>query len=332
MLSGKKILITGGTGSFGRFILKRILKLDVEEIRVFSRDEKKQYDMRLEFAAAKNLKFFIGDVRDFEALRHACEGVDIIYQAAALKQVPNCEYFPMEAIKTNIMGAQNVVQAALETKADIVVAVSTDKAVKPVNVMGMTKALQERILIQANYAPANDHTRFVCVRYGNVAHSRGSVIPYFKKLLLQGKTIPITDPEMTRFLLTLDDAIDLVLYATEHGEGGEVFVKKAPSAHITTLAEILAEKYAPKGYETKVIGIFPGEKIHEILISEEEMVRSEEREEYFVVYPPQRHTRLTGSHKEYCSRDHVADKEDIRTLLEKSERLLQQDSYEEGYF
>lgn len=332
MTSEKTILITGGTGSFGRFILKRLLLHTTKEIRIFSRDEKKQYDMRIEFAHVRNVSFIVGDIRDYAAVREAISGVDIIYQAAALKQVPNCEQFPMEAINTNILGVHNVIQAALEEGVEIVVAVSTDKAVKPVNVMGMTKALQEKLITRANFSPKNKGTRFVCVRYGNVMHSRGSVIPYFKKLLCEGESVPITHPEMTRFILTLDDAIDLVLYASEHCQGGDIFVKKAPSTRIITLAEILAEKYSPNGLQTHITGVRTGEKIHEILISEEEMVRTADMGDYFIVFSPQQYTPPVEGLEEYSSREHIADKESIRVLLERSEKLIDQDRFSQGYF
>jgi UDP-N-acetylglucosamine 4,6-dehydratase len=332
MLRGKRILITGGTGSFGHFMVRRILPHEPAEIRIFSRDEKKQFDMRHEFAAYPSVTFIVGDVRDVHQLRQACGGIDIVFHAAALKQVPNCELFPMEAVKTNVLGAENLITVAIENNVERVVAVSTDKAVKPVNVMGMTKALQERLIINANQSPRNHGTRFCCVRYGNVMGSRGSVIPLFKRQLRDGKPLTVTRPEMTRFMLTFGDAADLVLYAMEHTEGGELFVKKAPSAYIVTVAEALIELAGAQNREIRFIGQFAGEKIHEILISEEEATRCQDHTDYFVVSPwsaqPVEHAALA----EYCSRDHLVGHDVIRELLLRSDREMQEMQYSEGYF
>lgn len=283
-LKDKIILVTGGTGSFGNYIVNRLLQYEVKEIRIFSRDEKKQYDMKINYKNNSKLKFYIGDIRDYARLDAATEGVHIVYQAAALKHVAVCEQSPYEAVKTNIIGVENVIRAALHHSVKKVICVSTDKAVKPVNVMGMTKAIQERLMLSANLASNNKGTIFCVVRYGNVLLSRGSVVPYFRRLLSHNETLTITHEGMTRFLLTLDDAIDLVMFATEHGTGGETFVKKAPAALIVDIARILIED-AGKNETYKVIGKFPGEKLHEILITEEELDRTEDKGNYFTVHP-----------------------------------------------
>jgi UDP-glucose 4-epimerase len=311
---------------------RRILPLEPAEVRIFSRDEKKQFDMRHEFAAHPNVTFIVGDVRDEHELHHVCSRIDIVFHAAALKQVPNCELFPMEAIRTNVIGAQNLINAAIDAHVERVVAVSTDKAVKPVNVMGMTKALQERLIVNANRAPHNRGTRFCCVRYGNVMHSRGSVIPLFKRQLRDGKLLTVTHPEMSRFMLTFGDAADLVLYAMEQMQGGELFVKKAPSARIVNLAEVLIELAHVGEREIKIIGQFAGEKIHEILISEEEGTRCQDHDDYFVVAPWSPQPVQQQPFTEYCSRDYLVGHDAIRDLLIRSEREMQEMQYLEGYF
>jgi len=283
-LQGKRILVTGGTGSFGNFIVHRLLNCGAKEVRVFSRDEKKQYDMRVHYAGRDDLSFVIGDLRNPYSVNEAMHGIDVVFQAAALKQVPTCEQFPMEAVLTNVLGVQNAVDAALDHKVETFVAVSTDKAVKPVNVMGMTKALQERMVLRGNLSRKNSGTKFACVRYGNVLRSRGSVVPFFRRQLSQGKRIKITDVRMTRFLLTLNQAIDLVLYAAEHTHGGEIFVRKAPAARIVDMAAVIAAEFNIP-FEYDLIGILPGEKFDEILISEEELERTADRGEYFSVQP-----------------------------------------------
>lgn len=332
MIQRKKILITGGTGSFGHFMARQILSQEPAELRIFSRDEKKQFDMRHEFADHPCVTFVVGDVRDIAQLRQACGGIDIIFQAAALKQVPNCELFPMEAVKTNVLGVQNVIDAAITCGVERVVAVSTDKAVKPVNVMGMTKALQERLIISANRALNNQGTKFCCVRYGNVMNSRGSVIPLFRRKLRDGKPLTVTNAEMTRFMLTFTDAARLVLYAMENMQGGELFVKKAPSASIVNVAEVMADMYGNGKHEIKLIGQFAGEKIHEILVSEEEMTRCRDCGDYFVISPwsPQPTKMDAGS--EYCSRDHIVNSEKIQDLLRSSENEMKELQYGDGYF
>jgi UDP-glucose 4-epimerase len=281
MFKEKVILITGGTGSFGNQILKHLLKENPSEIRIFSRDEKKQFDMKQKYYDER-IKFLIGDVRDFNRVLEVTKGVDIVFHAAALKQVPNCEFNPMETVKTNIIGADNVRRASIIDGVQVVVSISTDKAVKPVNVMGMTKAIQERIMINSN----SSGSRFIVVRYGNVIGSRGSVIPFFKERIEKREYLPITDLKMTRFLLTLDEAISLVFKAALKGKGGEVFVKKMPAAKVIDVAKVMAKALTGKDdYPIKEVGIRPGEKIHEVLVSEEEMKRAVETETHYIIYP-----------------------------------------------
>jgi len=317
--SQKSVLVSGGTGSFGNFIVRRLLDLGAKEVRVLSRDEKKQHDMRVYYRGRTNLTFVIGDVRNRERLDEAMSGIDIMFHAAALKQVPACENFPNEAIHTNVIGAQNVVDAALRNKLEAFVMVSTDKAVKPVNVMGMTKALQERIVLKGNQSRLNHGTRFACVRYGNVLRSRGSVIPLFRRLLATGKRLSITDERMTRFLLTLNDAIDLVLYAAEHQQGGEIFVRKAPSALITDLAAIISEE-AGKPLEYDIIGLLPGEKLNEIMLTEEELVRTEDQGDYYKIHPWWSKVNFDHLKAEYSSYDSLVDKERIKQLMLRADK------------
>ncbi len=282
LLKGKRVLVTGGTGSFGNTIINSLLKMDPEKIVIFSRDENKQYHMknRLEEHESR-LKFIIGDVRDIEKLKQSFKGIDVIYHAAAYKHVPGYESFPMEAVKTNLLGAYNVKMAAIENDVKKVVTISTDKAVKPVNVMGMTKALQERVM----FDDTDSTTDFICVRYGNVLSSRGSVIPFFKERIKNKKFLPITHSDMTRFLLSLEQAIGLVFYATKYGKNGQLFVKKMPACKITDLAKVMGEILANNpNYPTKIVGIRPGEKIHELLVSEEEMRRAKETEDYYIIH------------------------------------------------
>ncbi len=288
----KRILITGGTGSFGHHIVRRLLKYEPAEIRIFSRDENKQFHMSHELEVEEsyprkgNISFVIGDVRDKSSVLKAMEGIDLVYHAAALKQVPSCEYFVWEAIQTNIIGAKNVIEAAVEMKVKKVIAISTDKAVKPVNAMGMTKALQEKLITSANYFNQNGETVFACVRYGNVVASRGSVIPLFKKQIEAGGPVTITTPDMTRFILTLNQAINLVFKATQLSVGGEIFVLKVPAVKITELAKVMIENLSPdKKIEIKEIGIRPGEKIHEVLVSETEAFRTVEEDDFYIILP-----------------------------------------------
>lgn len=317
--SEKRVLVTGGTGSFGNFVVRRLLTAGVREVRVLSRDEKKQYDMRVFYRGRPDLTLMIGDVRDPRVVDEAMQGIDVVFHAAALKQVPACEHHPQEAIKTNVLGAENLVAAALRHAVECFVMISTDKAVKPVNVMGMTKALQERTVLHGNLSRANKGTRLCCVRYGNVLRSRGSVVPFFRRQLALGQTMTITDERMTRFLLTLNEAIDLVLYAAEHTEGGEIFVRKAQAAKVTDIACVLAEE-AGKACDYKVIGILPGEKLHEILVSEEELVRVRDCGQYYKVMPWWGSARYDELAQEFASGDHVTGTTEIRRMIALADR------------
>ena len=319
-VKGKKILVTGGTGSFGLEIVNELRNYDPTMIRILSRDEKKQYDMQMTLNDER-LHFMIGDVRDYARSREAMRGMDIVYHAAALKQVPNCEYSPGEAVKTNIHGAENVRRAAIEESVSTVVAISTDKAVKPVNVMGMSKAIQERIMLQPT--PIDIPTRFVCVRYGNVLGSRGSVVPLFHRMISDGDVLPITHPDMTRFQLTLNQSVQLVFWATANGESGDLWVRKMPSAKITDIGRVLAEGITGnKTYPQKIVGARPGEKMHEVLVSEEEMWRATEMDEYFLVPSwAKSHRRdkgpKEGAFEEYASNGvRMMTDDELRALLD----------------
>ena len=292
IFTGKTLMITGGTGSFGNAVLNRFLKTDIAEIRIFSRDEKKQDDMRHEYQAkmpevAHKIKFFIGDVRNLQSCKNAMPGVDYIFHAAALKQVPSCEFFPMEAVKTNVIGTDNVLTAAIEAGVKAVICLSTDKAAYPINAMGISKAMMEKVAIaQGRALGTNAQTTICCTRYGNVMASRGSVIPLWVEQMMSGKAITITDPDMTRFMMTLDDAVDLVIYAFMHGENGDLFVQKAPAATLSVLAQALKETYAqidPKYLDTevKVIGTRHGEKLFETLVTREEMAKAIDMGDYY---------------------------------------------------
>lgn len=287
MFKNKTLLITGGTGSFGNAVLKRFLDSDIKEIRIFSRDEKKQDDMRKHYANDK-LKFYIGDVRDYQSVLNATRGVDYIYHAAALKQVPSCEFYPLEAVKTNVLGTENVLEAAIQNEIKRVVCLSTDKAVYPINAMGISKAMMEKVIVAKSRNVDPEKTIICCTRYGNVMASRGSVIPLFIKQILNNKPITITDPNMTRFMMTLEDAVDLVLYAFEHGTNGDIFVQKAPAATIETLANSLIEMLNKPEVSINVIGMRHGEKNHESLLSREEMAVAEDLGGYFRVSPDMR--------------------------------------------
>jgi UDP-N-acetylglucosamine 4,6-dehydratase len=278
-----KLLITGGTGSFGNAVLRRFLRSDLEEIRIFSRDEKKQDDMRKRYASDK-LKFYIGDVRDYTSVLNATRGVDYIYHAAALKQVPSCEFHPIQAVKTNVLGTENVLEAAISTGVQRVVCLSTDKAVYPINAMGISKAMMEKVMV-ASSRNAGPNTVICGTRYGNVMASRGSVIPLFVEQLLAGKPLTITDPAMTRFMMTLDDAVELVLYAFEHGDNGDIFVQKAPAATIEVLAKALLDLLGKPQHPINVIGTRHGEKLFETLLSREEMACAQDRGDYYRVPP-----------------------------------------------
>ncbi|MCL5033333.1 MAG: polysaccharide biosynthesis protein [Thermotogae bacterium] len=280
MFKDKILLVTGGTGSFGNAVVNRFLKEDVKEIRIFSRDEKKQDDMR-NFYKDDRLKFYIGDVRDFNSIELTMRGVNYVFNAAALKQVPSCEFFPIEAVKTNILGAENVLNAAILNKVEKVVILSTDKAVYPINAMGMTKALMEKVMVAK--ARTNTNGTLLCgTRYGNVMASRGSVIPLFIDQIKHGQPLTVTNPNMTRFMMTLDDAINLVLYAFEHGNPGDIFVQKAPAGTIGDLAKAIKELFNANN-EVKIIGTRHGEKLYETLLTSEEMAVAQDLENYYCI-------------------------------------------------
>jgi UDP-glucose 4-epimerase len=282
MFANKVLLITGGTGSFGNAVLRRFIDSELNEIRIFSRDEKKQDDMRRKYRSEK-LKFYIGDVRDFQSVLNAVRGVDFIYHAAALKQVPSCEFYPLEAVKTNVIGTENVLEAAVQAGVQRVVCLSTDKAVYPINAMGISKAMMEKVIVAKS---RSSHSTVICAtRYGNVMASRGSVIPLFVNQIRTGQPITITDPAMTRFMMTLDNAVDLVLFAFAHGRPGEIFVQKAPAATIETLAKALTGLLGVPAHRINVIGTRHGEKLFEALLSREEVVAAEDLDDYYRVPP-----------------------------------------------
>ena len=287
MFDNKTLLITGGTGSFGNAVLRRFLQSDLNEIRILSRDEKKQDDMRKRYAHPK-VKFYIGDVRDLRSVAAAMRGVDYVFHAAALKQVPSCEFHPMEAVRTNVLGTENVLEAAIAAGVKRVVCLSTDKAVYPINAMGISKAMMEKVMVAASRNLEGTGTVICGTRYGNVMASRGSVIPLFVEQVLAGKPITITDPAMTRFMMTLADAVDLVLYAFEHGENGDIFVQKAPAATVEVLTQALLELMGKPNHTVNVIGTRHGEKLSEALLGREEMACAEDRGEYFRIPPDAR--------------------------------------------
>lgn len=282
----KVLLISGGTGSFGNAVLKRFLRTDIKEIRIFSRDEKKQDDMRHEYQAkfpdvAHKIKFFIGDVRDLESCRAAVPGTNFIFHAAALKQVPSCEFFPMQAVYTNVIGTDNMLTAAIEAKVQAVICLSTDKAAYPINAMGITKAIEEKVAIAKSRYSGD--TKICCTRYGNVMCSRGSVIPLWIDQIRNGNPITLTEPSMTRFIMSLDEAVDLVLFAFEHGENGDILVQKAPACTIGTQAEAVCELFGGKKEEIKVIGIRHGEKMYETLLTKEEAAKAVDMGDFYRV-------------------------------------------------
>jgi UDP-N-acetylglucosamine 4,6-dehydratase len=282
MFNNKTLLITGGTGSFGDAVLRRLIDSDSTEIRIFSRDEKKQDDMRQKYNSSK-LKFYIGDVRDINSVRSAMRGVDYVFHAAALKQVPSCEFHPLEAVKTNVLGTENVLESAISLKVKRVICLSTDKAVYPINAMGISKAMMEKVAIAKSRE--SDSTTICVTRYGNVMASRGSVIPLFINQILSGKEITVTDPLMTRFMMTLDDAVDLVLYAFEHGTPGDIFVQKAPAATMATLSAALIDLLGTSNHNISIIGTRHGEKLFETLLSREEMISALDLGKYFCIPP-----------------------------------------------
>lgn len=280
MFEDKVLLITGGTGSFGNAVLDRFLATDIKEIRIFSRDEKKQDDMRKKYNSDK-LKFYIGDVRDYNSILNATRGVDYIYHAAALKQVPSCEFHPMEAVKTNVLGTENVLEAAIQNEVKRIVCLSTDKAVYPINAMGISKAMMEKVIVAKSRNVDPKKTVISATRYGNVMASRGSVIPLFLRQVINGDPITITDPNMTRFMMTLNDAVDLVLHAFEHGENGDIFVQKAPAATIDVLVKALKEITSRPEHQVNIIGTRHGEKLYEALCSREEMFVAQDQGDYY---------------------------------------------------
>ena len=288
----KVLLVTGGTGSFGNAVVRRFITSDIKEIRIISRDEKKQDDMRHLFQIiypneVAKVKFYIGDVRDFDSIVDAFKGVDYVFHAAALKQVPSCEFFPLEAVKTNVLGSNNVISACLRHNVKKAIFLSTDKAAYPINAMGMSKAMMEKNVVARSRGLQEGETVLCLTRYGNVMASRGSVIPLFVDQIQEGKQLTITNPDMTRFMMTLEDAVDLVLYAFEHGKQGELFVQKAPAATIQTLAEaVLDLKKSNVGY--KIIGTRHGEKLYEVLVTKEEMLRAEDMGDYYRICPDSR--------------------------------------------
>ena len=281
MFKNKTLLITGGTGSFGNAVLNRFLKSDIRQIKIFSRDEKKQDDMRRLYKS-KKIKFFVGDVRDPLSIDGAMENTDYVFHAAALKQVPSCEFFPVEAVKTNIIGTENVLNSAIKNKIKKIICLSTDKAVYPINAMGISKAMMEKVFVAKSRNSGK--TKIIGTRYGNVMGSRGSVIPLFIEQIKAGKTITITDPKMTRFMMTLDEAVELVLYAFKNGNQGDLFVQKSPAATVSVLAKALVELYKSKS-RVKEIGIRHGEKMYETLVTKEEMIKAEDQEKYFKITP-----------------------------------------------
>ncbi|TAN12258.1 MAG: NAD-dependent epimerase/dehydratase family protein [Burkholderiaceae bacterium] len=282
MFENRVLLVTGGTGSFGNAVIRRFLKSDLREIRIFSRDEKKQDDMRKRYNNAK-LKFYIGDTRDLRSVAQAMRGVDYVFHAAALKQVPSCEFYPMQATRTNVLGTENVLEAAIEAGVKRVVCLSTDKAVYPINAMGISKALMEKVMVATSRNLEGTGTVICGTRYGNVMASRGSVIPLFVDQVFAGKPITVTDPAMTRFMMTLADAVDLVLYAFEHGNNGDIFVQKAPAATIDTLTKAILGLMKKPDHPVRVIGTRHGEKLYETLLGREEMARAEDTGNYFRV-------------------------------------------------
>lgn len=282
----KTLLITGGTGSFGNAVLRRFLDTDIKEIRIFSRDEKKQDDMRHEYQirypdVAHKIKFYIGDVRDLQSCKNVMPGVDYIFHAAALKQVPSCEFFPMEAVKTNVIGTDNILTAAIEAGVDSVICLSTDKAAYPINAMGITKAIEEKVAVAKSRYSGN--TKICCTRYGNVMCSRGSVIPLWIEQIRSGNPITLTEPTMTRFIMSLDEAVDLVLFAFEHGENGDILVQKAPACTIGTQAEAVCELFGGRKEDIKIIGIRHGEKMYETLLTNEECAKAVDMGDFYRV-------------------------------------------------
>ena len=325
MFKNKIILITGGTGSFGKAVLQYFLKSKVREIRIFSRDEKKQDDIRKKYNDSK-LKFYIGDVRDYNSINNAIKGCHYVFHAAALKQVPSCEFYPMEAVKTNILGTENVLESAINSNIKKVIVLSTDKAVYPINAMGISKAMMEKVSIQKSLS--NKKTIINIVRYGNVIASRGSIVPLFVKQILTKKSLTITDPNMTRFMMTLKDAINLILYAFKFGKPGEIFVQKAPATNIKTLAKAIKNIFKVPNHPINIIGTRHGEKLFEVLLSREEIVRAKELKNYYCISPDLRDLnyekffeigeKTISMSKEYDSHNtfHLSEKQTQKFLMQ----------------
>ncbi|WP_120971576.1 polysaccharide biosynthesis protein [Comamonas sp. lk] len=324
MFTNKTLLITGGTGSFGNAVLKRFLDTDIAEIRIFSRDEKKQDDMRKRYNSAK-LKFYIGDVRDERSVEQVMRGVDYVFHAAALKQVPSCEFHPMQAVRTNVLGTENVLEAAIKAGVKRVVCLSTDKAVYPINAMGISKAMMEKVMVAASRNLEGLGTVICGTRYGNVMASRGSVIPLFVQQVFFGNPITITNPAMTRFMMTLADAVDLVLYAFEHGNNGDIFVQKAPAATVQVLAQAVLELMGKPGHPVHTIGTRHGEKLYEALLSREELACAEDMGDYYRVPPDGRdlnyakfteqgEDRLTETSEEEDYNSHNTQRLDVESM------------------
>lgn len=325
MFKGKTLLITGGTGSFGNAVLRRFLDTDIGEIRIFSRDEKKQDDMRKLYNNPK-LKFYLGDVRDVNSVNDAVRGVDFIFHAAALKQVPSCEFYPMQAVQTNVIGTENVLNAAINAGVKKVIVLSTDKAVYPINAMGVSKAMMERVAVAKSRNLSEDQIMIACTRYGNVMASRGSVIPLFIDQIRQGREITITDPAMTRFMMSLDQAVELVLFAFENGNNGDIFVQKAPAATIELLAHTLTNMLKKPDHSIKIIGTRHGEKLYETLLTKEEMVHAVDMGDYYRIpadtrdlnynkFVEEGETVVTQAHEYHSHNTHRLNEEELRQML-----------------
>lgn len=326
MFENNILLITGGTGSFGHAVLDRFLDTDVREIRIFSRDEKKQDDMRTEYGNNLKIKFYIGDVRDINSVKNAMHGVDYIFHAAALKQVPSCEFFPLEAAKTNIIGTDNVLSAAIEYGVKKIICLSTDKAAYPINAMGTSKAMMEKVVIAKSRTVDPAKTIICCTRYGNVMASRGSVIPRFVEQIKAGKPLTITEPAMTRFIMSLEEAVELVIFAFEHAENGDIMVQKAPACTIETLAEAVKQLFNPEA-ETKIIGIRHGEKMYETLLTKEECAHAEDMGNFFRVPCDKRDLNYEkyfdkGTPKEVTLKEFNSDNTDLLDVEAVKQKLL----------
>ncbi len=325
MFKGKTLLITGGTGSFGNAVLRRFLDTDIKEIRIFSRDEKKQDDMRKQYNNPK-LKFYLGDVRDSNSVKDAMRGVDFVFHAAALKQVPSCEFYPMQAVKTNVIGTENVLYEAIDAGVKKVIVLSTDKAVYPINAMGISKAMMERVAVAKSRNLDDNETMIACTRYGNVMASRGSVIPLFIDQIRKGQEITITDPAMTRFMMSLDQAVELVLFAFEHGTNGDIFVQKAPAATIELLAHTLKNMLGRPEHKVSVIGTRHGEKLYETLLTKEEMVKAVDMGDYYRIPADTRDLNynkfvedgeevVTQAHEYHSHNTHRLDEAELKEML-----------------